>query len=155
MAICHAGSAMGKKAKTAMGACAKKMNMTMGMGELSGLGGNIDMRAKKGKGKAKGKGKGKGKTPKCPKTEAIMEMVEDDYAGNAFFRLQLIFILIFYLTVEICLFTEMGWIDAEFVSNDALIVEDIMTLPTEIADSLSGDEYDQCVAKNEKKISRN
>ena len=42
MAICHAGSAMGKKAKTAMGACAKKMNMTMGMGmgELSGLGGN-------------------------------------------------------------------------------------------------------------------
>ena len=41
MAICHAGSAMGKKAKTAMGACAKKMNMTMGMGELSGLGGNI------------------------------------------------------------------------------------------------------------------
>ena len=58
--------------------------------------------------------------------------------------------LIFYLTVEICLFTEVGWIDAEFVSNDDLIVEDIMTLPTEIAAALSGDEYDQCVAKNEK-----
>ena len=57
---------------------------------------------------------------------------------------------IFYSTVEICLFSEMGWIDAEFVSNDDLIVEDIMTLPTEIADALSGDEYDQCVAKNEK-----
>ena len=40
------------------------------------------MRAKKGKGKSKGKGKGKGKTPKCPKTEAIMEMTMEDYAGN-------------------------------------------------------------------------
>ena len=41
-------------------------------------------------------------------------------------------------------------IDVKFVSNDDLIVEDIMTLPTEIEDALSGDEYDQCVAKNEK-----
>ena len=54
---------------------------------------------------------------------------------------------IFYSTVEICLFTEMGWIDAEFVSNDDLIVEDIMSLPTEMAGALSEDEYDQCVAK--------
>ena len=51
-----------------------------------------------------------------------------------------------------CVFTELGWLDSDFVSDDALIQADIETLPTEIAEALSGDEYDQCVEKVEQEI---
>ena len=50
---------------------------------------------------------------------------------------------------EMCVFTEMGWIDSDYVSDDALILEDINTLPTEIAEALNSDEYDQCVEEAE------
>merc|ERR1719431_1196730 len=57
--------------------------------------------------------KGKGK---CPTHEELMEMAAGEYAG------------------EMCVFTELGWIDSDYVSDDALILEDINTLPTEIAE---------------------
>merc|ERR1712106_104864 len=76
------------------------------------------------------KGKGKGK---CPTHEEIMGMVAEKYAG------------------EMCVFTELGWIDSDYVSDDALILEDINTLPTEIAEALNSDEYDQCVEEAEAK----
>merc|ERR1711892_392145 len=69
----------------------------------------VDMR--KGKGKKPSKGKGK-----CPTHEELMEMAAGEYAG------------------AMCMFTEMGWIDNDYVSDDALILEDINTLPTEIAE---------------------
>merc|ERR1712183_105141 len=87
----------------------------------------VDMR--KGKGKKPSKGKGK-----CPTHDQLMEMAAGEYAG------------------EMCVFTEMGWIDSDYVSDDALILEDINTLPTEIAEALNSDEYDQCVVEAEAKM---
>merc|ERR1712123_478253 len=97
---------------------------------------NAEERAKKGKGKAKGKGKGKGKgkTPKCPTVAEIMDMAGEEYAG------------------EMCVFTELGWMDDEMNSDEELIQADIDTLPSEIAEALNGDEYDQCVTKAEEKM---
>ena len=97
---------------------------------------SAEERAKKGKGKgkAKGKGKGKGKTPKCPTVAEIMDMAGEEYAG------------------EMCVFTELGWMDDDMNSDEELIQADIDTLPTEIAEALNGDEYDQCVTKAEEKM---
>merc|ERR1711936_1557466 len=69
----------------------------------------------------------KPKAPKCPEVDDIMMMVGEYYAG------------------PMCMFKEMGWLDEECNSDDALIEADIMTLPTEISASLMGEEYDQCV----------
>merc|ERR1711892_406597 len=81
---------------------------------------NAEARAKsKGKGKGKGKGNGKGKAPKCPTVDEIMQMVGEEYAG------------------EICVFTELGWMDEAMNSDDELIQADIETLPNEIAEALS------------------
>merc|ERR1711970_1121931 len=88
----------------------------------------VDMRKKN---PSKGKGKGKGK---CPTAEKIMNDVVEEYAE------------------EICVFTEMGWLDNDMNSDDNLIMEDIMSLPNEISEALTGDDYDKCVAKAEKKI---
>ena len=122
MMICHAGSALGEKANAAMEVCAA----------------NAEERAKKGKGKGKakgkGKGKGKGKSPKCPTVAEIMDMAGEEYAG------------------EMCVFTELGWMDNDMNSDEELIQADIDTLPDEIAEALNGDEYDQCVTKAEEKM---
>merc|ERR1719341_2268696 len=53
---------------------------------------------------------------------------------------------------EMCVFTELGWIDNDMVSDDNLIEADIATLPTGIAEALNGDGYDECVAKAEEKM---
>jgi hypothetical protein len=45
----------------------------------------------------------------------------------------------------------MGWLDNEMVSDDNLIMEDIMTLPNEISDALSGEAYEECIAYMETK----
>merc|ERR1719431_1728956 len=83
----------------------------------------------------KGKGKKPSKVPgKCPTHDQLMEMAAGEYAG------------------EMCVFTELGWIDSDYVSDDALILEDINTLPTEIAEALNSDEYDQCVEEAEAKM---
>merc|ERR1712066_372656 len=89
----------------------------------------------KGKGKSKGKGKGKG-NGKCPSVAEIMDWAAEEYAG------------------EICVFSEMGWLDNDFNTNDELIETDIDTLPSEIAESLKGDEYDECVVEAEKKMEK-
>merc|ERR550519_2028977 len=122
MRICHSGSAVGEKAMAAMETC---------QGDTTGRAlAVLDMRKKK-PNKGKGKGKGKGK---CPTAEKLMNEAADEYAG------------------ELCVFTEMGWLDDDMNSNDDLIMEDIMTLPNEISEALIGEDYDKCVAKVEKKI---
>merc|ERR1712215_224857 len=120
MRICHAGSAVGEKAMTAMETCNGDTTAT---GRALDV---VDMRKKK---PSKGKGKGK-----CPTAEKIMNDVAEEYAE------------------EICVFTEMGWLDNDMNSDDDLIMEDIMSLPNEISEALTGDDYDKCVAKVEKKI---
>merc|ERR1712215_413036 len=124
MRICHAGSAVGEKAMTAMETCNGDTTAT---GRALDA---LDMRQKK---PSKGKGKGKGKG-KCPTAEKIMNDVAEEYAE------------------EICVFTEMGWLDNDMNSDDDLIMEDIKSLPNEISEALTGDDYDKCVAKAEKKI---
>merc|ERR1712183_516478 len=124
MSICHAGSAVGEKAMAAMETC---QGDTTAAGRALAV---LDMRKKK-PNKGKGKGKGKGK---CPTAEKLMSDAADEYAA------------------ELCVFTEMGWLDDDMNSNDDLIMEDIMTLPNEISEALTGEDYDKCVAKVEKKI---
>merc|ERR1711936_572504 len=97
MRICHAGSAVGEKAMAAMEACQED---TTAAGRALAV---LDMRKKK-PNKGKGKGKGKGK---CPTAEKLMNEAADEYAG------------------ELCVFTEMGWLDDDMNSNDDLIMEDI------------------------------
>ena len=96
-----------------------------------------ESRAKKGKGKKPNKGKGKGKKPtKCPKFDEIMQWAEEEYAG------------------EVCMFTEMGWMDNDMNANEELIQADIDTLPADIADALNGEEYETCYNKAIEKMAK-
>ena len=63
-----------------------------------------------------------------------MDMAAEEYAG------------------EICVFTELGWLDNDMVSDDELIQADIETLPSEIGEALGGDDYAECVAKADDKM---
>merc|ERR1712123_176835 len=133
-----------KKEPSGLCLSAEKMMMICHAGSALGEKANAAMevctataeeRAKKGKGKgkAKGKGKGKGKTPKCPTVAEIMDMAGEEYAG------------------EMCVFTELGWMDDDMNSDEELIQTDIDTLPAEIAEALNGDEYDQCVTRQRRR----
>ena len=44
----------------------------------------------------------------------------------------------------------MGWMDNDMVTDEEMILEDVMTLPNEISDAVTGEEYYQCVEKIEK-----
>merc|ERR1712098_173262 len=83
------------------------------------------------------KGKGKGKKPnKCPKFDEIMQWAEEEYAG------------------EVCMFTEMGWMDNDMNANEELIQADIDTLPADIANALNGEEYETCYNKAIEKMAK-
>ena len=45
----------------------------------------------------------------------------------------------------------MGWLDNDMISDDNLIMEDIMTFPNEISDALNGEGYEKCIANMEAK----
>ena len=47
------------------------------------------------------------------------------------------------------MFTAMGWLDNDMVADDNMIEADLMTLPNEISDALTGDDFAQCVAEFE------
>merc|ERR1711915_225137 len=73
--------------------------------------------------------KGKGKKPnKCPTVDDIMQWADEEYAE------------------EVCMFTEVGWLDNKMNSNKELIEADIKTLPAPIAEALNGEEYETCYA---------
>ena len=56
----------------------------------------------------KGKGKGKGKKPsKCPSVDDIVEEVAKEMSD------------------EICIFQELGWMDAEYNEDEAMYMADI------------------------------
>merc|ERR1712203_456872 len=96
-----------------------------------------EARAKTGNGKGKkpkpNKGKGKGKN-KCPSVDKLEKMAIDEYAG------------------EICVFKELGWMDSDMNEMEEVIQADIDTLPTEIAEALNGDQYEECLAMAEEKM---
>merc|ERR1739846_63542 len=95
----------------------------------------------KGKGSTGGKGKGKGSTggkggnASCPdpmpSAEDILAELSDKFAA------------------EICMFTSMGWIDTDKVADQGQITGDIMTLPNEISEALTGDDFTTCVEQFE------
>merc|ERR1711910_86612 len=99
-----------------------------GKGKGKGKGG-------KGKGSTGGKGKGKGSNSNCPSempsAEDILAQAQDTFAA------------------EICMFTSMGWVDSDMVADQGQITADIMTLPNEISDALTGDDYTACLDKFE------
>merc|ERR1711862_739512 len=79
------------------------------------------------------KGKGKGKD-KCPSVDKLEAMAMEKYAG------------------EICVFQELGWMDSDMNEMEEVIQADIDTLPTEIAEALKGDQYEECLAMAEEKM---
>merc|ERR1711954_495961 len=126
--MCKAGSSLGERTMAAMEACSDNAV--------------AEERAKKGKGKGKkpkpnkpnrGNGKGKGKD-KCPPVDDIEKWAMEKYAG------------------EICVFQELGWMDSDMNEMEEVIQADIDTLPTEIAEALKGDQYEECLVKAEKKM---
>merc|ERR1711887_133270 len=126
MMICAAGSAMEEKSPAAMEACAEFLpnpeegGKGKGKGSTGGKG--------KGKGSTGGKGKGgkggKGGNSNCPSpmpsAEDILAQAQDTFAA------------------EICMFTSLGWVDTDMVADQGQITADIMTLPNEISDALTG-----------------
>merc|ERR1719317_805838 len=77
--------------------------------------------------------KGKGKN-KCPSVDQLEAMAMEKYAG------------------EICVFQELGWMDGDMNEMEEVIQADIDTLPTEIAEALKGDQYEECLAMAEQKM---
>merc|ERR1711910_136551 len=153
MVICAAGSAMEEKSPAAMEACAEFLPNPeeggKGKGKGKGAGGEEGNGGKgKGKGSTGGKGKGKGSTggkgkggkgkgsnsncpSEMPSAEDILAQAQDTFAA------------------EICMFTSMGWVDSDMVADQGQITADIMTLPSEISDALTGDDYTACLDKFE------
>merc|ERR1719348_984162 len=78
--------------------------------------------------KDKGKGKGKGKKPsKCPSVDDIVEEVAKEMSD------------------EICIFQELGWMDAEYNEDEAVYMADIASLPSNVSAALdSDDDFEEC-----------
>ena len=60
--------------------------------------------------------------------------------------------MVMCLEGEICVFQELGWMDSDMNEMEEVIQADIDTLPTEIAEALNGDQYEECLAMAEKKM---
>merc|ERR1719348_1298858 len=76
----------------------------------------------------------KGKKPKCPKVDKLEAKAMEEYAE------------------EICVFQELGWMDSDMNEMEEVILADIDTLPTEIAEALKGAPYEKCLDMAEKKM---
>merc|ERR1712215_361157 len=152
--ICAAGSAIEEKSPAAMEACAEFFPNPEeeGKGKSRALVELLDRQGKgkgkggkgKGKGSTGGKGKGKGSTggkggkggnagcpDPIPSAEDILAELSDKFAA------------------EICMFTSMGWIDTDKLADQGQITGDIMTLPNEISEALTGDDFTTCVEQFE------
>ena len=76
----------------------------------------------------KGKGKGKGKKPsKCPSIDEIADEVAKEMSD------------------EICIFQELGWLDADYNEDEAMYMADIASLPPNVSAALdSDDDFEEC-----------
>merc|ERR1712025_985468 len=72
--------------------------------------------------------KGKGKKPsKCPSIEDIAEEVAKEMSD------------------EICIFQELGWMDADWNEDEAMYMADIASLPSNVSAALdSDDDFEEC-----------
>merc|ERR1719499_962408 len=114
-------------ADTDMGEKSKAAMETCGDGK-KGYERSLDLMRKKGKGKPN-------KGP-CPKAEKVLKVVLEKYSW------------------EMCMYSELGWVDSNMAPVEEVIQADIATLPTEMADALLGDGFDSCVTKTEEKIKK-
>ena len=64
----------------------------------------------------------------------------------------MLFLMVMSLEGEICVFKELGWMDSDMNEMEEVIQADIDTLPTEIAEALKGDQYEECLAMAEEKM---
>jgi len=57
--------------------------------------------------------------------------------------------MVMSLEGEICVFKDLGWMDSDMNVMEEVIQADIDTLPTEIADALKGEQYEECLVMTE------
>merc|ERR1711988_1210534 len=81
-------------------------------------------KCKKGK-KCKGKGKGKGK--KCFTVEEVEAWFMEEFAG------------------ELCVFSELGWLDEAGNYDNVTAEADLMTLPSNVSAAVSQENMEQCM----------
>merc|ERR1711973_748191 len=83
---------------------------------------------KKGNGK-KCKGKGKGKGKKCFTVEEVEAWFMEEFAG------------------ELCVFSELGWLDEAGNYDNVTAEADLMTLPSNVSAAVSQENMEQCMGK--------
>ena len=67
-------------------------------------------------------------------------------------NIMILFLMVMCPEGEICVFQELGWMDSDMNEMEEVIQADIDTLPTEIAEALKGDQYEECLAVAEEKM---
>merc|ERR1711963_878855 len=108
---CTVGTPLGEKLSAAMMTCS-------GAEEAEGRKKGNGKKCKKGK-KCKGKGKGKGK--KCLTVEEVEAWFMEEFAG------------------ELCVFSELGWLDEAGNYDNVTAEADLMTLPSNVSAAVSED----------------
>merc|ERR1712062_512500 len=118
---CTAGTPLGEKLTNAMSACsgAEEEEQEEPAGRKKG-----GKKCKKGK-KCKGKGKGKGK--KCPSVDEVEAWFMEEHQG------------------ELCVFSELGWLDNSGNWSEAASEADLATLSPNVTAVLSEDNIQQCM----------
>ena len=59
-----------------------------------------------------------------------------------------------YFPVDLCILNQLGWVDTEGQSVEAIMTADLMTLPTEVSDNLSEEKVGTCAEKIVDKMSQ-
>merc|ERR1712061_923368 len=118
---CTAGTPLGEKLMGAMMTCSgsEEEEEEMPAGRKKG-----GKKCKKGK-KCKGKGKGKGK--KCPTVDEVEAWFMEEHQD------------------ELCVFSELGWLDNSGNFSDAAAEADLATLSPNVTAVLSEDNMQQCM----------
>merc|ERR1719340_411668 len=118
---CTAGTPLGEKLSAAMMTCS---GAGEGEEEPAGRKKEGGKKCKKGK-KCKGKGKGKGK--KCPSVDEVEAWFMEEHQG------------------ELCVFSELGWLDNSGNWSEAAAEADLATLSPNVTAVLSEDNIQQCM----------
>merc|ERR1712241_1584866 len=116
---CTVGTPLGEKLSAAMMTCS-------GAEEAEGRKKGNGKKCKKGK-KCKGKGKGKGK--ECFTVEEVEAWFMEEFAG------------------ELCVFSELGWLDNSGTFDNVTAEADLMTVPSNVSAAVSQENMDQCMTK--------
>merc|ERR1712141_837581 len=117
---CTAGTPLGEKLSAAMMTCS-------GAGEGEEEPAGRKKGGKKGKKGKKCKGKGKGKGKKCPSVDEVEAWFMEEHQG------------------ELCVFSELGWLDNSGNWSEAAAQADLATLSPNVTAVLSEENIQQCM----------